>query len=75
VLVRAASFKDAVRRLRTYWRQYARPHLNSDGLLVRWQLEEIVDVYSTLETDVDDTGFEVYSRLSERRMKRGRPRR
>jgi hypothetical protein len=69
VLVRATSFRDAERRLRKEWREYATPYLNTDGHLVRWRCEEIVDVYAVSETHLDPEGIEVYSKLSGRRMK------
>jgi hypothetical protein len=69
VLVRARSFQDAESRLSQEWREYAAPYLNQDGQLVRWQCEEIVDVYSTCESDLEAKGVEVYSKLSARRMK------
>ena len=71
VLVRAASFEDASRRLRREWRAYAEPYVNPEGELVSWRLERIVDVYSTGETQVRPDGFEVYSRLRQRRIRQG----
>jgi hypothetical protein len=68
VLVRAASFDDAERRLRKEWREYAEPYLNTDGHLVRWQLEAVTDVYSTLEDELDPAGTEVYSKRTRRRV-------
>ncbi len=70
VLVKATDFDDAIRRLTLEWKDYANPYLNSDGYLVRWQLEEILDVYATRETKIDPSGTEVYSSLQERRMKK-----
>lgn len=69
VLVRAASCKDAIKRLERQWRDYSRPYLNSDGRMVSWQLDHIVDVYETCETDIDPAGTEVYSKLAHRRMR------
>jgi hypothetical protein len=37
--------------------------------MVSWQLEGVVDVYSTCEKDIDPTGTEVYSKLGHRRMR------
>ena len=67
VVVRAESFHDAERRLRGLWREYAAPYLNSDMRLVRWRLEEVVDVYSITSEEMDSAGTEVYSELRERR--------
>lgn len=69
VLVRALSFEDATKRLRRQWREYARPYLNSDGRMVSWQLDHVVDVYFACETDIDPAGTEVYSKLYRRRMR------
>jgi hypothetical protein len=71
ILVRATSFADAKKRLMGQWREYASPYLNSDGQMVSWQLEKVVDVYSTCETEIDPRGFEVYSKLGRRRMRPG----
>lgn len=69
VLVRALSFEDAKKRLRRQWREYARPYLNSDGRMVSWQLDHVVDVYFIDEKNIDPSGTEVYSRLGNRKMR------
>jgi Domain of unknown function (DUF4288) len=70
VVVRAHSFEDAERRLRPNWEEYAEPYLNSKGEMVRWQLEEIVDVYQVGDLEkFDPKGTEVYSRLTQRRVR------
>lgn len=69
LVVRAASCTDAEQRLLREWREYATPYLNSDGYMVSWCLEEVVDVYHTGEAELDPTGAEVYSRLAQRRMR------
>jgi hypothetical protein len=69
VLVKARSFKDAEERLRPEWERYAQPYINLEGELVRWQLEEVVDVYDVMEDTIDSEGTEVYSSFSFRRMK------
>ena len=69
VLVKAFSPKDADERLRREWEAYAEPYLNSDGELVRWRMEEIIDVYELGETEIDPKGTEVYSVLTQRRMR------
>ena len=71
MLVRASSFEDAEKRLRRQWREYAMPYLNSEGLMVSWHLDRIVDVYQTSETEIDPHGTEVYSKLGHRRMRPG----
>jgi hypothetical protein len=69
VLVRAFSAEDAERRLAPEWKSYAEPYLNPNGEMVRWHLEEIVDVYDLSTDEIDPRGTEVYSRLSRRRMR------
>ena len=69
VIVKAKSFEDAEKRLKGEWERYARPYLNPEGEMVRWQLEEIVDVYDVMEDTIDPKGTEVYSSFSARRMK------
>ena len=69
ILIRASSFEDAKKRLRQQWREYARPYLNSEGQMVSWQLDHVVDVYQMAETDIDPAGTEVYSKLGHRRMR------
>ena len=70
VLVKAFSPGDAQKRLLKAWRQYAEPYLNYRGELVRWQLVEVLDVYSVWEDEIDPAGTEVYSRIRSKRMKR-----
>lgn len=72
MLVRASSFEDAKKRLRKQWREYATPYLNSEGRMVSWHLDRIVDVYQTSETEMDPCGTEVYSKLGHRRMRPNR---
>jgi hypothetical protein len=69
VLVRASSFEDAKKRLNRQWRKYATPYLNSDGQMVSWSLDRVIDVYDIGETELDPAGTEVYSKLGQRRMR------
>jgi hypothetical protein len=69
VLVRASSFEDAKKLLRRKWREYATPYLNSDGKMVSWSLDKIIDIYDIGEDKIDDAGVEVYSKLGRRRMR------
>jgi hypothetical protein len=70
MLVRAASAADATRRLKSIWRDYAKPYLNSSGHMVRWQLESISDVYEAVEEEeLNPRGAEVYSALRQRRLR------
>ena len=69
VLVRASSFEDAKKRLRQQWQEYATPYLNSEGQMVSWSLDKVIDVYETGETELNPCGTEVYSKLGKRRMR------
>jgi hypothetical protein len=69
VLVRAFSRDDAERRLKPEWERYAEPYLNSNGEMVRWQLQEIVDIHELDTDEIDPHGTEVYSWLSRRRAR------
>lgn len=69
VLVRASSFEDAKKRLRRHWREYATPYLNSEGRMVSWALDRVIDIYETGEKELDPGGTEVYSQLGKRRMR------
>jgi hypothetical protein len=69
VLVRASSCEDAKKLLSRKWREYATPYLNSDGQMVSWSLDKVIDIYDIGETEIDAAGTEVYSRLGRRRMR------
>ncbi len=69
LLVKASSERDAKRRLVKEWKSYAEPYLNSEGYMVRWLLEEVLDVYALMDEEIDENGTEVYSRLRNRRMR------
>jgi hypothetical protein len=68
LLVRASSFEDAV-AVGTGWREYSRPDLNRAGQIVRWLVDEIVDVYELADDRITPDGTEVYSKLSARRLR------
>ncbi len=70
VLVRARSHAAARIKAITEARQYARPYLNSDGLLVRWQLESVVAVGYVYDSDLSPEGSEVFSALRNRRIRK-----
>jgi hypothetical protein len=69
VIVRASSREDAKKRLRKSWLEYATPYLNSDGRLVSWTFQKVIDVYDICETDIDPDGTEVYSKLARRKIR------
>ena len=69
VILKAYSAKDAVKRLSKEWKDYEVSTMNLDGFLVRWQMEEVTDVYEIIDREIDSKGTEVYSSLHQRRMK------
>lgn len=68
VMVRAQSEAVARQKALSEARAYARPYINSDGLLVRWQLEAIVSIECVDHVDLQPEGSEVFSSLRTRRM-------
>ena len=75
MLVKALDEEDARHKLLPGFKSYAEPYLNSAGLLVRWQFEKFLDVYSTdvpsLQAFLHDEGVEVFSELGNRKLKPG----
>lgn len=69
VLVWAKSETEAQRKATREAKSYEHVYLNPHGERVRWHLEEILEIYDTMATEIDPDGTEVYSRLRERRMK------
>lgn len=69
LLVRAMTCEDAERKLEREWREYSVPYLNPDGFLVSWTLEKVIDVYHLFDEHLDPDGVEVYSQLSQRRLR------
>jgi hypothetical protein len=69
VLVKANDIDDAQRRLQRMWARSAKPYMNPDGYLVRWQLISIRDVYALFDQAIDPRGTEVYSKLRTVRMR------
>lgn len=67
--VKAMNFEDAERKVRPEFKAYAEPYLNSDGEMVRWQLEEVVDVYEMYDGPFTGGSVEVFSMLKKRRMR------
>lgn len=72
VLIRAACCEQACEKVQAAGAKYAQPYLNSDGQLVRWQLESIDDCYETSLTALSEfnnpVGVEVFSVLKRRRI-------
>lgn len=72
VLVRANSQEDACQKIEHQKDEYAKPYLNSDGLLVRWYIESLDDCYETGVNTLSDfnkpEGVEVYSKFRSRKL-------
>ena len=68
-MVKAVSFEDAEKRLLPEFKEYGMPYLNPDGLMVRWALERILDVYEVGDEKISPQGIEVFSALAQRRIK------
>lgn len=72
LLIKAASCEEACEKVRNASRTYAEPYLNSDGQLVKWQLESVDDCYETGLTKLSELnnpeGAEVFSILKRRRL-------
>jgi hypothetical protein len=69
VVVKAISFEDAEKKLQPEFKRYGDPYLNSQGFMVRWAYERVLDVYEILEERLDPRGGEVFSILGKRRIK------
>jgi hypothetical protein len=69
MIVKAYSAGDAMSRLGKVFEKYAEPYLNSQGEMVRWQLEKFVDTYLITEGTLDHRGTEVFSTMWRRRMR------
>ena len=69
VIVRARDPRDASRRCRGEFKRYGRPYIGATNRLVRWQFEEVRDVYSIGDMDFRDEPIEVYSKLGSRRLR------
>ncbi len=69
LIVKAYSKNDAVKKLKRNWERYEEPYMNKNGYLVRWKLEEIIDVYETCDRKINPAGTEVYSTMRSRRLK------
>jgi hypothetical protein len=69
VVVKAIGLEDAEKKLQPKFKRYGDPYLNSQGFMVRWAYERVLDVYEILEERLDPQGGEVFSTLAERRMK------
>ena len=69
VILKSKTFEDAERLVLKEFKAYGEPYLNSDGEMVRWQFEKILDTYAIQEEELDPKGTEVFSVLKSRRMK------
>lgn len=69
VIVQAYNLDDAPRRLRAEFKRYATPYLGATNRLVRWQFEEVLDVYSMGQVNFSEKAIEVFSTLKSRRLR------
>lgn len=69
VMVRARDFQDAARRAQREFARYGKPYIGATNLLVRWQFEKILDIYSVGQVHLDDEPIEVFSRIRSRRLR------
>jgi hypothetical protein len=69
VLYRAFSETEAATKAKEAASDYEKPYLNSEGLLVRWKVESVDDVYEVVQENAKDLdGAEVFSKLHGRRL-------
>ncbi|RZJ86042.1 MAG: DUF4288 domain-containing protein, partial [Hymenobacter sp.] len=72
VLFRAYSEAEVLRKAEVASAEYGKPYLNSNGLLVRWKIESLDDVYEIVPEDSKGhqnlEGAEVFSILKSRRL-------
>ncbi len=69
VLYRASSETEAAAKANEAASDYEKPYLNSEGLLVRWKVESVDDVYEVVQDNNKDLdGAEVFSKLHGRRL-------
>jgi hypothetical protein len=69
VLYRASSETEAATRAKEAASDYEKPYLNLEGLLVRWKVESVDDVYEVVQENAKDLdGAEVFSKLHGRRL-------
>jgi hypothetical protein len=69
LLVKAASADQAEKKLLREFREYGKPYLNSDGYMVRWAFEKVLDNYRLFEDEILAEGTEVFSVMKDRKMK------
>jgi Domain of unknown function (DUF4288) len=76
VLIKAKSSNEAYKKIKTQKKKYEEPYLNSQGRLVRWEIESLDDCYETDFADCEDLnnpkGFEVFSILKKRKLTKDR---
>jgi hypothetical protein len=68
VIVKAPTSDKARGKLQRGFKEYGRPYLNSDGYMVRWAFESVLDIYELVADKIDPEGTEVFSVLSGRRL-------
>jgi len=68
VLVRADGFKDAERRAMREFKRYESSFLGTGLRRVRWEFEEVVEIYHTFLDSLDPSSTEVWSKIRRRRL-------
>ncbi|MFN8411967.1 MAG: DUF4288 domain-containing protein [Anaerolineales bacterium] len=69
LLVKAISSQNAEKKLLREFKAYSKPCLNSDGYMVRWIFEKVLDTYHLFDDEIFEEGTEVFSILKSRKMK------
>ena len=69
LLVKAISANNAEKKLLREFKAYSKSYLNSDGYMVRWVFEKVLDTYHLFDDEILDEGTEVFSVLKSRKMK------
>jgi hypothetical protein len=69
LLVKATSANKAEKKLLREFKEYSKPYLNSDGYMVRWMFEKVLDTYRLFDDEILGEGTEVFSVMKNRKMK------
>jgi hypothetical protein len=69
LLVKATSSNKAEKKLLREFKEYSKPYLNSDGYMVRWMFEKVLDTYRLFDDEILEEGTEVFSVMKNRKMK------
>lgn len=71
LLLKAFNFEDAGQRAMVEFNEYAsKSHLNTDYRFVKWEFVKVIDIYDVGETEIENTGTEVFSVWKRRKIKK-----